>query len=134
VGKERRKERERRSLTNSNNNNNNELVISAAATAFRNFVKACKTPDTRTVYTMGLHYYMDYLGVPREQYDKLLPPEKDSRTIQMDIRGYATYLSQEQKRSYATISTYVAAISKFYAFFYDLIFPSLQEGKQNSQK
>ena len=95
-----------------------ELIADAADAkvtsnaVFRNFSEACRSPETRSIYTLGLHYFMDYLRLDRSSYDKLL--EKDPRTIQMDVRDYIIYL-REKKASYATISTYVAAISKFYA-------------------
>jgi hypothetical protein len=92
-------------------------LISAAEiskTAFSNFTDACKSPETRTIYTISLHYFMDYLRLERNAYDKLLPPTKDPRMIQMDIKDYIIYL-KNKKIAYSTRATYVAAISKFYA-------------------
>jgi len=60
----------------------NELVTPAAATAnnaYRNFIEACWSPETRTIYTQGLHYYMDYLRIDRSAYDKLIPPGIDHK-------------------------------------------------------
>jgi site-specific recombinase XerD len=54
---------------------------------------------------------MDYLRIPRENYDKLL--DKDPKLIQMDIIDFIKYL-RSKNLSYATISSYVSAINKFY--------------------
>jgi hypothetical protein len=95
----------------------NELVTPAAATAnnaYRNFIEACWSPETRTIYTQGLHYYMDYLRIDRSAYDKLIPPGIDHKMTEMDIKEYIIYLRNKQTAS-ATIATYVAALVKFYA-------------------
>jgi hypothetical protein len=57
---------------------------------------------------------MDYLRLDKDAYDKLLPPTKDPRMIQMDIKDYIIYL-KNKRIAYSTRATYVAAISKFYA-------------------
>jgi integrase len=92
-------------------------LISAAEIskeAFRNFADACRSSETRTVYTQSLHYFMDYLRLSQDDYDKLLPPTKDPRTIQNDIRDYIKYL-KNKGIAYSTRTTYVASLSKFYA-------------------
>lgn len=58
--------------------------------AFRNFTQTCRSPATRSVYTKALHYFMDYLRLAHDRYDKLL--EKDPKLIQMDICEYISYL------------------------------------------
>jgi len=99
-------------------NNNNKTIkplLSQAQTqnpAYSNFIEACKSPDTKSIYDSVIRYYMDYLRIDRSSYDKLLA--KDPRTIQMDIRNYAIYLRDKKKASHATIATYLSAISKFY--------------------
>jgi hypothetical protein len=54
---------------------------------------------------------MEYLRIPRDNYDKLL--DKDPKLIQMDITDFIKYL-RSKNLSYATISSYVSAINKFY--------------------
>jgi integrase len=71
------------------------------------------SPETRTIYTQGLHYYMDYLRIDRSAYDKLIPPGIDHKMTEMDIKEYIIYLRNKQTAS-ATIATYVAALVKFY--------------------
>jgi hypothetical protein len=94
----------------------NELVTSAttATTPFRNFIESCKSPATRTIYTQGLHYYMNYLGIDRNSYDKLLRPGMDYKMIEMDIKEYIIHLQQNKKTASATIASYIAALVKFY--------------------
>jgi hypothetical protein len=64
-------------------------VSSANHECFREFVDSCKSPVTRNSYTKVLHYFMDYLRIPRDNYSKLL--EKDPKLIQMDIRDFIKF-------------------------------------------
>jgi integrase len=82
--------------------------------AYRQFVEACRSPATREHYINGLSYFMDYLRINRQDYDKLLPPEKDIKIIQMDICDFISYL-RKKGTAYATVSMYVAALAKFYS-------------------
>ena len=66
---------------------------------------------TRQHYVKGLGYFMDYLHLPHDAYDKLL--EKDPKHIQMDICDFVTYLRKRGNAS-ASVSVYVATV-KFYA-------------------
>jgi integrase len=54
---------------------------------------------------------MDFVGVDREDFDKLL--EKEPKLIQMDICRFITHMSK--KIAPATLATYVAAVRKFMA-------------------
>ena len=67
---------------------------------------------TRQHYIKGLGYFMDYLHLPHDSYDKLL--EKDPKHIQMDICDFVTFLRKRGNAS-AFVSVYVAAVNKFYA-------------------
>ena len=67
---------------------------------------------TRQHYVKVLHYFMIYLHIPLDAYDKLL--EKDPKHIQMDICDFVTYLRKKELSS-ASVSVYVAAVNKFYA-------------------
>ena len=39
--------------------------------AYRNFVNTCRSEATRRVYIKALHYFMGYLRLPLQAYDKL---------------------------------------------------------------
>jgi site-specific recombinase XerD len=80
--------------------------------AYRNFVQTCRSAETRKIYVAALHYYMDYLKLGHEEYDKLL--DKDTKLIQMDICDYITYLRNSTTLSSGSISTYISAVRKFY--------------------
>jgi integrase len=83
----------------------------SSSLAFRNFSQTCKSPETRGTYTKFVNRFMNYLQIPRGEYDKLL--EKDPKIIQMDICDYITFLRQIHA-SPATISLNVAALTKFF--------------------
>ncbi len=89
-------------------------AVSVAEHAYREFVDSLeKSPATRTPYVQALHYYMDYLGISRDGYDKLL--DKDPKIIQMNIGDFIKSLGKKGRGlSYATISTYADALKKFY--------------------
>jgi hypothetical protein len=79
--------------------------------AYRNFVDTCRSEATRTVYIKALRYFMGYLRLPLQAYDKLL--DKDPKSIQMDICDFITFLRKEH--SSATVTLYVAALNEFFA-------------------
>jgi integrase len=60
---------------------------------------------------MALRFFMDYLHLPYDAYDKLL--EKEPKLIQMDICDFTTHL-RKAGHSLASVSTCLAAIRKFY--------------------
>jgi hypothetical protein len=62
------------------------------------------------MYAKALSYFMKYLGLNINDYDKLL--DKDVKLIQMNICDFITHLKVDH--SAACVSAYVAAISKFY--------------------
>jgi integrase len=79
--------------------------------AYRNFVDTCRSEATRRVYIKALHYFMGYLRLPLQAYDRLL--DKDPKTIQMDICDFITFM--KKNHSSATVTLYVAALNKFFA-------------------
>jgi hypothetical protein len=79
--------------------------------AYRNFVETCRTVATRQTYIKALRYFMDYLQLSPEAYDRLL--DQDPKTTQMNICDYVSYL--RKLKSPATVSAYVAAVRKFYS-------------------
>lgn len=82
-----------------------------SALAYRNFVETCRSPATRHSYVKALRYFMDYLRLTPEAYDRLL--DQDPKIIQMNICDYISHL--RKTLAPGSISTYVAAIRKFYA-------------------
>jgi integrase len=84
--------------------------ISPNQIAKDNFLNACKTAATRILYQKGLDYFMDYIRLEHEEYDKLL--ERDPKLIQMDIIRFITHM-KKKNNSYQTISGYVSGIKHF---------------------
>jgi integrase len=62
------------------------------------------------MYVKALCYFMKYLRLDSNDYHKLL--DKDAKLIQMDICDFITHLKVDH--SAASVSTYLAAINKFY--------------------
>lgn len=82
-----------------------------SALAYRNFVETCRTVATRRTYIKALRYFMDYLHLPPEAYDRLL--DQDPKITQMNICDYVSHLRKQ--KSPATVSSYIAAIRKVYS-------------------
>ena len=55
---------------------------SSSSLVFRNFIQACRGPETRRKYRIGIHSFTDYLQIPRNEYGRLLEkaPKSSSRT------------------------------------------------------
>jgi hypothetical protein len=82
---------------------------------YREFVDSIKSPASRTLYVQALHYFMDYLRIPRDNYDRLL--DKDPKLIQMDIKDFIILLKNKK--------LYFASIASYAIFSYIiLLFPS----------
>jgi integrase len=79
--------------------------------AFRQFIDTCRTQATKETYVRALHYFMKYFGLGVNDYDKLL--DKDPKLIQFDICAFVS--SFKADHSSAAVSTYLAAINKFYS-------------------
>lgn len=79
--------------------------------AYRQFIETCKSPATRDTYNRALDSFMKFLKLGVNVYDKLL--DKDIKLIQMDICDWVTYF--KKGHSSASVSTYLAAIAKFYS-------------------
>jgi hypothetical protein len=82
-----------------------------ASTAYRNFIETCRSSATRREYSKCLRYFMSFLRLGPEDYNKLL--DKDPKTIQMDICDFVNFMKKEHSSS--TVTLYLAAINKFYA-------------------
>ena len=81
------------------------------ALAYRQFIETCKSSATRDTYARALDSFMKFLKLDVNEYDKLL--DKDVKLIQMDICDWVTYFKRDH--SSASVSTYLAAIAKFYS-------------------
>jgi hypothetical protein len=79
--------------------------------AFRQFIETCKSPATRDTYVRALNSFMKFLKLNTNEYDKLL--DKDVKLIHLDICDWVT--SFKRDHSSASVSTYLAAIAKFYS-------------------
>jgi hypothetical protein len=79
--------------------------------AFRQFIETCKSPATRDTYIRALGSFMKFLKLGSNEYDRLL--DKDVKIIQMDICDWIIYFKKDH--SSASVSTYLAAIAKFYS-------------------
>lgn len=86
-------------------------LLNKSDLAYRSFVDSCRSPATRTSYVKALRYFMSYLRLPPDSYDKLLEPP--TGIIQENIADFIRYL--KKNHSSATVSGYLAAIRKFYA-------------------
>jgi hypothetical protein len=74
-----------------------------AIQAYRNFCDTCESPETRIGYVKSLRYFMKYLQIEPERYDKLL--EKDAATTQMNIVDYIRFLRKDH--SSGTVAVYL---------------------------
>jgi integrase len=79
---------------------------------YRQFVDTCRSEATRSRYVQALHYFMSYLHLQEDAYDKLI--ENDPKISQMNVCDFITYL-RKRGAAFATVSLYVAAINKFYS-------------------
>ncbi len=57
---------------------------------------------------------MDFLGVPSNDYSKLVDNKKDRKAIEDDIISFLIYLRKDRKISYRSASYYLDALKKFY--------------------
>ena len=81
--------------------------------AYRQFVETCRSPSTRSMYSNALRYFMSYLKIPADRYDKLL--DLDTKIIQMNICDYITHLKNSGVIASRSIAVYLSAIRKFYS-------------------
>lgn len=80
--------------------------------AYRNFVDTCRSALTRKIYIKSLQYYMRYLRLADDDYDKLL--HEDTKIPQTNICDYISYLRKQKDMAPKSISRYVSAVRKFY--------------------
>jgi site-specific recombinase XerD len=78
--------------------------------ALSNLLETCRSKATQISYIKGINYFMDFIGLERGAYDKLL--EKDHKDIQQLICSWISEL--KRSKSSSTISTYIAGLTKFF--------------------
>jgi hypothetical protein len=81
-----------------------------ATLAYHNFVETCRSPATRKGYVKALIYFMSYLHLQPDAYDKLL--EKDPKLIQMDVCDFVSYL-RKKGAAYATFQCMLLLLTSF---------------------
>lgn len=87
--------------------------LSRSQLAYRNFIDTCRTPATRLMYDKALRYFMPYLRLPPDGYDRLI--DVDHKIIQTNIVEYVSYLKKSGVIAPRSIAVYLAAIRKFYS-------------------
>jgi integrase len=92
-------------------NSTQEQISSVSQIAKDNFVEACRSAATRILYQKGLDYFMDYIKLGREEYDRLL--ERDPKLIQMDMIRFITHMKKKNNGS-STIHSYISGLNKFF--------------------
>jgi integrase len=85
-----------------------EAVFSGKA--FRNFIEALHSPDTRKNYKNSLLFYMRFKQI--ENCDLLV--KEDPKIIQERLIDYILYMREELKIASYSINTKIAPIKKFY--------------------
>ena len=68
-----------------------QIEISSSSRVYRNLIETCRSPSTRILYSKALRYFMSYLHLPNDAYDRLV--EKEPKLIQMDICDFITPFS-----------------------------------------
>jgi integrase len=89
---------------------NQEQISSLSQAAKDNFLNAIKRAATRILYQKGLDYFMDFMKLGREEYDKLLAMEP--KLIQMDIIRFINHM-KNKNNSYQTMAAYISGLVKF---------------------
>ena len=92
-------------------NSTQEQISSVSQIAKNNFVESCRSAATRILYQKGLDYFMDYIKLGSEEYDRLL--ERDPKLIQMDIIRFITHMKKKNNGS-STIYSYISGLNKFF--------------------
>jgi len=86
--------------------------ITSENLAYRNFIHSLRSSFTKINYVRSLGYFMGYLKIDCNDYEKLLSPP-DAKLIQSNIINFLVYL-RDKGNSPNTISSYLAAIKHFY--------------------
>ena len=76
-------------------------LLNKSDLAYRTFVDTCRSPATRTSYVKALRYFMSYLRLPPDRYDKLLEPP--TGIIQENIVDYIKYVKRDHSTIYAEL-------------------------------
>lgn len=79
---------------------------------YRSFFSSLPSEVTREYYHRWLHYFMDWLQIYGEEYDRLL--DYDPRMLQARIIDYVIWMKDEKKLSSSSIKIRLAALHHFY--------------------
>ena len=79
---------------------------------YRRFISSLPSEVTKEYYHRWLHYFMDWLQIDREEYDRLL--DYDPRMLQSKIIDYVIWMKDEKKLSSSSIKIRIAALHHFY--------------------
>lgn len=79
---------------------------------YRRFISSLPSEVTKEYYHKWLHYFMDWLQIDREEYDRLL--DYDPRMLQSKIIDYVIWMKDEKKLSSSSIKIRIAALHHFY--------------------
>jgi len=79
---------------------------------YRRFNSSLPSEVTREYYHRWLHYFMDWLQIDGEEYDRLL--DYDPRILQSKIIDYVIWMKDEKKLSSSSIKIRIAALHHFY--------------------
>ncbi|MFY9566923.1 MAG: hypothetical protein WAQ29_11260, partial [Nitrososphaeraceae archaeon] len=77
-----------------------EISPSTSSTSnmvYRQFVDTCRSEATRSRYVLALHYFMSYLHLQEDAYDKLI--DNDPKISQMNVCDFVTYLRKTRTHS-----------------------------------
>lgn len=83
-----------------------------AQEVYRRFISSLPSEVTREYYHRWLHYFMDWLQIDWEEYDRLL--DYDPRMLQSKIIDYVIWMKDEKKLSSSSIKIRIAALHHFY--------------------
>jgi site-specific recombinase XerD len=83
-----------------------------AQEVYRRFISSLPSEVTKEYYRIWLHYFMDWLHIDREGYDRLL--DYDPRMLQSKIIDYVIWMKDEKKLSSSSIKIRIAALHHFY--------------------
>ena len=83
-----------------------------AQEVYRRFISSLPSEVTKEFYHRWLHYFMDWLQIDKEEYDRLL--DYDPRMLQSKIIDYVIWMKDEKKLSSSSIKIRIAALHHFY--------------------
>ncbi|HZD36081.1 MAG TPA: hypothetical protein VE130_12825, partial [Nitrososphaeraceae archaeon] len=74
--------------------------------AYRRFISSLPSEASKNIYSTWLHYFMDWMRIEREEYDRLL--DHDPRMLQSKIIEYTIWMKDEKKLSSSSVKVRIA--------------------------